>query len=282
MVAIPIDDQDTVNQLTRRLRARVEPILGLVFQAPEARAGGLGLNPIQWYMAGRAAPMGAIAPLTAASLFAPLNPRFVERGLAGAWDRVTPEQIIDARLASAAAMLEPIADACSAPLAQINDLLQPIATVSPITGAPLYAGLLALPWPTSPFSVLLRCCDLIREHRGDMHNLAWLATGLDPAQINVLSELWKNAALGSVTVKQMGFSKGDAERALHQLEHIGLAHDGVITPAGMTLRDSIELETSLLQTTLARRLEPCSDQIFDLLTPISQRCHDMVVAYWDR
>ncbi|WP_343577564.1 hypothetical protein [Mycobacterium sp.] len=226
--------------------------------------------------------MGAVAPSTAASIFAPLNPRFVERGLAGVWDTVAPQKIVDARLASAAAMLEPIAKACSAPLAQINDLLKPIAIASPITGAPLYAGLLALPWPTSAAGILLRCCDLIREHRGDMHNLAWLAAGLDPAQINVLSELWRDAAVGTVTVNQMGFSTADAERALHQLEDIGLAHDGAITAAGTTLRDSIEVETSLLQTTLAKALEPCSDQIFELLTPISQRCHDMVVAYWDR
>lgn len=274
------NDNAEIHRLTRDLRGCVEPILGVVFQAPEARRGALGLNPLVWYMAGRAAALGAIRPAAAAAVFAPFNPVVVERALRGVWGRVSVEDVLDARLASACRVLEELLGEERSTLTRAIELLRPIATAGAGYAAPLYAGLKSLEWPESQIGVLWRCCDLIREHRGDVHNAAWRAAGLDAVEVNVLSELWQGAEVGSVAVKQMGWSHDAARQALSRLQAAGLADDGMITAAGRDLRDDIELATSLQQREYAEALRLSSEELFGLLTPWAQRCRESAVAYW--
>lgn len=274
-------DSASIHSLTRQLRALVEPILGVVFQAPEARAGALGLDPLTWYMAGRAAALGPVRPAAAAAVFATFNPALVERALTGVWDRVAIDAVLDARLASACRLLERVVGHDESRLARANELLRPISTAGQVFGAPLYAGLKSLEWPQSEVGILWRCCDLIREHRGDVHNAAWRAAGLDPVEINVLSEAWRGVEYGTVSVKQMGWSHGAMGRALERLESAGLIKDGVITTAGRALREDIELTTSLQQTELAESSGGCAGELFELITPWAEQCSKSAVTYWE-
>ena len=64
------------------------------------------------------------------------------------------------------------------------------------SGRVLYAGMRSLGWPEDPLGQLWRACELLREHRGDSHMAVWVAAGLSPVAINVLTELWLGMPLG--------------------------------------------------------------------------------------
>src|SRR6476646_8759465 len=56
-------------------------------------------------------------------------------------------------------------------------------------GHPLFSGLKALPFPDDPVGQLWRCCDMVREHRGDSHIAVWTKAIVQPVEIQLMSEL---------------------------------------------------------------------------------------------
>ena len=64
------------------------------------------------------------------------------------------------------------------------------AAAPPGSGRALYSGLTSLGFPGTPIGDLWRAADLVREHRGDSHIIAWVAHGLDPVQATLTTELW--------------------------------------------------------------------------------------------
>lgn len=61
-------------------------------------------------------------------------------------------------------------------------LLEPLVADASVAGAPLFAGWRALPLPEDPPARVVHLLHVLREHRGAMHALAVLASGLDPLQ----------------------------------------------------------------------------------------------------
>jgi hypothetical protein len=133
----------------------------------------------------------------------------------------------------------------------------------------------ALPWPGTPLGDLWRACDMVRERRGDSHVNAWVTAGVDAVEINVLSELWRNLPLGSVTLAQMQWSQADLEAALARLRARGLVTDGnadaiagpELTAAGRELRDDIERATDAQERPLVEALGADADELLALLDP---------------
>ncbi|MBW3567640.1 MAG: hypothetical protein KY410_06745, partial [Proteobacteria bacterium] len=74
-----------------------------LYFAPEPRRvfADLGLEPIaQGYVAGRAAPLGAVGPEVVAAVFFNFNPALIAVGVPGAWEITTPEAVLAARAAA--------------------------------------------------------------------------------------------------------------------------------------------------------------------------------------
>lgn len=115
------------------------------------------------------------------------------------------------------------------------------------TGRALFTGVRSRGWPEDPVGQLWRAADLLREHRGDSHMAVWLAAGLGPVSVNVLTELWLGMPLGVYTALRRGWSEADIASAVAELEARGLVEDGAITPAGREFRDGIEEQTDALE-----------------------------------
>lgn len=274
-------ERSEADTFTRRLRSLVESIFGVVFQTPEARAGSAGLDAVAWNIAGRAAAMGEVGPSVAAAAFAPFNPNVVRDAVRDVWQKISPSTLIEARIESALRLLEHIADDDRSRVERAIALLQPVATDNSAAGYVLYAGVRSLPWPESPVGKLWRCCELVREYRGDAHTIAWRAAGLDAVEINVLSELWSECPVGSVATYQMGWSPPAVQSALARLVDAGLAYpDGRATQEGIAVRETVEVSTSRQQSDFAEKLLPSAGELFDLLIPWAKRCEETSDEYW--
>jgi hypothetical protein len=267
-------DGDRVHEISRRLRSRCEAIFGLIFYTPEFTAGTARLNPVQWYMAGRSAPLGPVSAEVGTAVFGTFNPRLVRAGLDGVWSLITPEEVVKERLASAVAILDGVVPAGGPELERAIALLSRALDSAEVAGHPLFAGLSVLPPPPSPMGRLWRLCDMVREHRSDAHVSAWRAVGLDPVEVNVLNELWRDVPAGSIACVDMGWERSDIEAGLQRLVARGLAADDAITTSGRDLREDIERSTSAQQASLVAALGDDAPELIGLLDPWARAAAD--------
>jgi DNA-binding MarR family transcriptional regulator len=277
-------NDDHLAEVTRRLRARADGILAAAWFMPEATAGypGIDLAAPAASIASRAACLGAIRGDAAAALFAPINPAGVVAGLDAAWDVTTPAALLEARLDAATGHLADVIGPEPDGIERAIELLAPVALAGPSEGHPVYAGLRALGFPGNPLGDLWRACDLVRERRGDSHRNAWVAAGLDPVEINVMTELWRGVPIGSVTTNQMGWSIEDCEGALERLEDAGMVEGQALTPAGRATRDEIERATDRQEESLAEVLGSDAEELFALLGPWAREVVTSGPRPWER
>ncbi len=246
---------ERVSEVSRRLRSRCDAILAAVWFMPEASEVGLG---------GRAACMGAISGASAAALFAPLEPRSVAAAVDEAWTRTTPGELLETRLRSAVAYLEHVIGPAPEGLPRATELLQPVATAGTAEGHPVYAGLRTLEWPGTPLGDLWRSCDLVRERRGDSHRNAWVAAGVDPVELCMLTDLWRGASIASASGT---WPEADRAAATQRLRERGLVDDGELTAEGRAFRDDIELATDRQEHAAVEALGDDVDELFSLFAP---------------
>src|ERR1700730_10462712 len=95
-------------KLARRFFDRFEPVHGVTYFAPEARAAldGLGYRGF-WmgYFAARSAPLGMVPPDVVTAIFYNFAPKRVAKALPAAWQIAGPDAALHARQESAVAAL---------------------------------------------------------------------------------------------------------------------------------------------------------------------------------
>lgn len=201
------------------------------------------------YFAGRAAPLGRTpAPVVTATFFG-FRPSMVERAIPSVWDLIEPAEAAAARMRGADATLRDVlGDAVSSPeLAEAADLARRATDACDPVGRALFAAHLDLRWPEEPHLVLWHAATLVREHRGDTHNAALVAAGVDGCQAQVLAAA---AGRASRPILQASRSWSDEEwdAAAGRLAARGLLErtpggDDQLTDAGRALVDDVEART---------------------------------------
>jgi hypothetical protein len=203
-------DPAPVSPLTARKTWRtVEPIHSMVYFAPEAAASyaELGLRGESGYFVSRSAPMGAVADSTVVATFFNFRPSLVNSAMAGAWESVSPHQVLAARLGGAgAALARMLGESVRSPEMERAATLARAAAERACErreGRPLFAGYAALEWPSEPHTVLWHAQTLLREFRGDGHIAALVMHDLDPVEALVM-----HAASGEVPVRFLRSTRG--------------------------------------------------------------------------
>jgi len=278
-------DDERIHEISRRLRARAEPVLGVVFHMPEAWNGypDLGLDAVEGTLAGRAACLGAVSGYVAAAAFGVLEPTHVAKAIDTAWEKTTPEELSEHRLEAATRYLGALIGDRPTGIERAIEILIPVVEAGSVAGHPLFAGLCTQDWPDYPLGDLWHACNLLREHRGDSHVNAWSAAGLDPVEINVLSEAWRGMLPDTVTVHQLGWTRAEAAAARSRLRTRGLLHeDDAISAGGRALREEIEWATSRQQWTIVEALGDDVDELFALLEPWDRACDGAAPLAWRR
>nr|WP_279579198.1 hypothetical protein [Fodinicola feengrottensis] len=171
----------------------VEPIGTITFSTvPDEAFMALGMrNYWDGYFAGRAAPLGLAPAEVVHAVFYNFADGEVARHIPWVWGKITPQEAIAVReRGSATALRQRIGElADSSGLLRVADLATRAAVSAPTEGRVLYAGLRALDVPAEPVARLWHAATLLREHRGDGHNIALVAHGIGGTEAHVLLAL---------------------------------------------------------------------------------------------
>jgi hypothetical protein len=172
----------------------------------------------------------------------------VARHIPWVWGKISPQEAIAVReRGSVAALRQMIRELADSPgLARVADLATRAAVSAPTEGRALYAGLRALEVPTEPVARLWHAATLLREHRGDGHNVGLVAHGIGGTEAHVLMAL----ALG-MRAEEFGrihhLPKARLAAVVDGLRGRGLVDaGGGFTDAGRQVRERIEALTDEL------------------------------------
>jgi hypothetical protein len=244
---------DVTDTPARRLRDSVEAIatIGWWSRAATDASRALGHDFFDGYVWGRAAALGAdVDPAVVTSAFGVFSPDLLGAVYAHGRSISRRDQILEARERGAIAGLRAVtADVPDAQIVAAGDLL--LSGVQAVEPGPraLFAALQSLPVPDDPHGRLWRGAELIREHRGDSHLAAFACTGLDRAEMNVLTETWLGYAIGEYSASR-GLGPDVLGAAAERLRARGWLDGDVLTPAGLSARLAIEADTDAGQQPL--------------------------------
>ncbi len=244
--------------LARTLWQAIEPIHAVTYFAPESRQAmrEVGLRGF-WmgYFASRAAPLGSAPAAVVEATFSNFHPAHVRRAIPDAWGFASPERILAARAAAAAAALRRLAPAVDQTADRLGEELLPrLRAVLDATsggGRPLFAANRDLPVDADPVRALWQAATTLREHRGDGHVAVLTAEGVHGCQAHVLFAAGEGIA-PDIFRDNRGWSPADWTDAARRLVGRGLLRrSGQLTDAGRELRARIERRTDELA------LAPC-------------------------
>jgi len=259
----------------RRLHRLVEPIHLVTYfsEEPTEALLALGLrNYWDGYFAGRAAPLGRVPAEVVHAVFYNFADGEAARHIPRVWDTTTPEAALAAREQGAVAALRRIlGDLADTPgLARAADLATRAATSAPTEGRILYAALRALPLPEQPVARLWHAATLLREHRGDGHNVALVAAGIGGTEAHVLLALSEN-----IPAEKFGrvhhLPADQLARVVDGMRARGLIDaSGWLSDGGRQTKERIESLTDELAAPAYSSLEPGElEQLIADLEPIS-------------
>ena len=266
----PIPEPEVPTSPARRLRDALEPIATQGWWSPHAgaRMDALGIDFLPGYVWGRAAALGLPSPSVVAATFGVFEPGLIAAVYEAGSALVPRDDILAAR-----------ADGATASIASVTDPDECEAVADPLLaalerldglGRPLFAALRALPLPTSPAGRLWRGAELVREHRGDGHLAALVATGLTAVEANVLTERWLGFDLGEYSATR-GFGPEQIDSAIDALEVRGWVDGAELTTTGRAERTAIEQATDDTQHALHAALGDRLDEIVEGAARISSR-----------
>lgn len=267
------------SRVTGRFRGTFDSLRSFIYFAPETEAAltGTGLRPGRMcYFAGRAVPMGAVAPDVVAATFYNFNPELVARHIPRAWTLTTPEQIVAARFEAADAALTRLLGKevlSSEEVAEAAELAREATAGCQVDGRPLYAGHANLDWPAEPHLVLWHAITLLREHRGDGHIAALVLNGLDGLHAHVTHTATGKGFLAAAAKTSRGWSDEQWDGAVTTLRENGvLDAEGGLTEAGIALRERIEAATNAAATGPWEHLgAEKTRRLHELCGPLSRR-----------
>jgi hypothetical protein len=254
-----------------------EPVHLVTYFTPEGRAAfeEAGLHGFwRGYFAGRSAPLGPVGAAPVVAVFFGFAPAMVARALPDVWQRASPEESLAARERGAVAALTRLtADIPAEQVAEAADLLEAATDQLGPAGRVLGAANLALPRPRWPLARLWQAGTTLREHRGDGHNAALLAAGIDGCESLVLRA-------GQDLPREMlqagrGWPDEEWSAAADRLGQRGwLSADGRATAAGVAVYQEVEAVTDRLAAAPWEALgDAATHRLAQLLRPVALACY---------
>lgn len=258
--APPAADRD---RPARALRDAIEPLACLSIWSPEAAEGyaAAGLDDyFAAYVWQRVAPLGtppAALAVAALGVFAPelVTPQY-EKGAAA----LSHDGVVAVRLRAPGETLRRVLGDLGADAARAVTALRRGTEAADRTARPLFTGLTAEPWPDEPHAALVHACHLLREHRGDSHLAVCAADGLDPVEMNVLTELYCGYPLGDYTASR-GWNAEQIDAAARRLRRRGLLERDGLGADGLRHRSGLEARTDAMQESVLDAIGPEVDTL---------------------
>jgi hypothetical protein len=260
---------------SRRMHRVIEPVHAMIYFAPEAQAEyeGLGLSgPAELYFPSRAAALGVVPWQVVQATFFGFSPLAVQFGIAEAWTKTTPQDVLAARFRGVDGALRRIAPDLVGDVAEALDLVRIACDRCEPPGRPLYAAHAALPEPAEPHLALWHGLSLLREYRGDGHIAALVSAEVTAPQALVLNGSWQGGAVTQFLQQTRAWTQDEWNTAAKQLEERGWVDgEGALTAAGRTAREGIEELTDELALPPYEHLGlERTERLYELLLPLSK------------
>ena len=225
----------------------LEPVHAMVYFVPEAQQeyAAIGLDSsidrAIGYFPPRAAPMGAVTWPVVQATFFNFSARAVQAGMAGCWDVVTPQQVLDARLRGVDRALTRLCGDLLDDLDEAVELARRACGGCLPYGRPLYAAHAGLAWPEPAHLQLWHAITLLREFRGDGHIAALVTEGISGLQAAIMhvaqGDLWSRKPLQASRAYTDQEWDGEVER----LVAVGwLTPEETFTDEGRAVRQRVE------------------------------------------
>lgn len=230
-----------------------EPIHSVVYFHPRASASyrEVGLKG-GWmsYFASRSAALGTPSAEVVQALFYHFAPAMVKRAIPGAWGLASPEEILRVRHEIAVDAINNGVEGLvsKTELHLMASQLYDIAVSLPISGRVLYAAHLTADWGDSAAARLFGAATLLREHRGDTHNAALAAHGIDGVQSHLL-QIAAGAVSHDIIFPTRGWSVETWNEGFEQLLSSGILStystpkQPILTDLGHGVKQQIEAQT---------------------------------------
>ncbi len=283
---------ETPDRLVRRLSRSVEAIHTVSYYTPEInRMTEYGFR--GWwhaYFAYRAAPMGPVTAPVVVATFYNFAPRMVERAVPGVWEILTPTEVLARRDGLVAQAFDRIWGPSGPPgalgeaVAEAADLAREAMADIEVEARPLAAAHQALAWPDGPSAMVLwHACTIWREYRGDGHNLALAAAGIDGLEAHLLMAAHGRGNQATITGIR-GWTPEEWAAALERLRGRGILDEaGDYTDGGRRFRSDIEAATDDLcarpVATLGRDRSARLDELLGAITAALLEA-DVVPGVW--
>ncbi|MFD4638579.1 hypothetical protein ACFWN2_14780 [Lentzea sp. NPDC058436] len=258
--------------MIRTLFRSLEAVHGMIYFAPEAdsRYASVGLDRPGGYFASRAAALGPVGAEVVIATFYNFNPDLVRARIPQAWEKVTPQRLLELRWEAADEALRKV---LPDDLKEITELAKRAAERSKDMpqGRPLFAAHAALPWPDDTLLQLFHAQTLLREFRGDGHLAALLRhniSGIEALVLHVATGDYPADALR----KTRAWSQEQWAATVEDLQRRGLVgEDQLLTEKGRELRDGIEDDTDRMAAPAYDVLSDQEKQRFvELAAPLSK------------
>jgi hypothetical protein len=256
----------------RRLRDALEPLAAQGFTSAREPLEALGLSFIPGYVWSRAAALGEPSAAVVVAAFGVFEPTFLAEAYLAGRATASRQDVLLARTAGATHRLEEVLGDDPDVTALGEALLYALGGIS-ATARPLFSGLREVPLPETPHGRLWRAADLVREHRGDGHLAACIAVGLEPVEMNVLTELWVGYPLRGYTPTR-GHPPAVIDEAVDRLRQRGWIDGDDLTQEGAAVRDGIEAATDVSQAEIIAALGDRLDWAVATAAALSTRVVD--------
>jgi hypothetical protein len=258
----------------RRLRDELEPIATQGWWSPamRPRLEQLGVGFLEGYAWGRAAALGEPAPSVVVATFGVFEPTWLSRAYERGRSAVSRDEILANRAEGAAeGLAKTLGDRVET--AALAEALHTAMADVAATARPLFSALRELPVPATAHGRLWRAAEMYREHRGDSHLAACIAAGLDPVEMNIVTELAVGYRVTEYSSTR-GYQSEALEAAAASLTARGWLSEGNLTDDGRAARAAIERATDAGQ---AEVLDGLGDRIENVIT-IAASLSDLIVA----
>lgn len=255
----------------RRLRDAIEPIAmhSVWSRSTNEAQARLGLDFMTGYVMGRASLLGRPADGVVTAAFAVFEPALIQGVYEYGRTVSERDELWAVRTEATTTSLNHTLTGID--VSGVAGIMRHAVTSAPMAGRPLFAGLVAQPWPDDPVGQLWRACELAREHRGDSHVAVCVANELDPVEMNILTELWVGMPLGAYTATR-GWSPEDISAAVANLSARGWLDGERLSPDGLAFRTAIEDATDRLEMPIIDALGDGFDDLVSSLDAWSQLC----------
>ncbi|HEY7801433.1 MAG TPA: hypothetical protein VIE40_02050 [Dehalococcoidia bacterium] len=259
-----------MDERTRTLRNVCEPIGANVYFAPEAheRYAKLGLQAMgSGYFCSRAASMGRPSGLVVTAAFGVFSPAIVVPLVDAGWAATEPAPLRQARYDGAVASLRRLLGEPDArEVGRAVEALRRGLDAAEGAGHALFSGLKGLSWPEDPVGQLWRCCDMVREHRGDSHIAVWTRAMIAPIEIQLMSELQMGIPLKTYSATR-GWTVEQMDAALDGMRAKGWMDGDGFSPAGRALREEIESDTDAMEVPIVEAMGDDFGDVIAILRP---------------